>query len=312
MNMKKIIKTLIIGSALALVLCATAMAGDLADGACKVTASTLNIRATASTSSSIITTVNNGTILVVLDDSTSGWYYVAYGSSRGYVSRDYVSFDSVENFTAVGRISDQGGARLREKPNSSAEAICVGLYGDQVNIIGINKGWYKVKYGQATGYIRSDLITIVGTTTSSSSTSGSGSSGSSSSTTTYSSVGAQVAAYAQQFVGYRYVYGGKSPSSGFDCSGLVYYVYKQFGYTLTPGATTQYKSSVGYVINKSDLQPGDLVFFSANGSSISHIGIYIGNDQFVHASTPSTGVIISSLSSSYYTAHYYSAKRIVG
>ncbi len=304
--MKKLLRITIIGALLTLAVCATAFAADTADGACKVTASTLNIRAAASTSSSIMTTVNNGTILVVLDDSASGWYYVAYGSTRGYVSKDYVSFDDVENFTATGKISDEGGARVREKPNASAEALCVGLYGDQVNIIGINKGWYKVKYGQVTGYIRSDLVTIVGASSSSGS-----SSGGSSTSLSYSSLGSQIAAYAQQYVGYSYVYGGKSPSSGFDCSGLVYYVYKQYGYTLYPGATTQYKSSVGYVINKSDLQAGDLVFFTANGNTISHVGIYIGNDQFVHASTPSTGVIISSLSSSYYQNHYYSAKRIV-
>lgn len=125
------------------------------------------------------------------------------------------------------------------------------------------------------------------------------------------SMGEQVAELALQYVGYRYVYGGKSPSRGFDCSGFVYYVYKQFGYNLSPGARNQW-SILGNRVSRGDLQPGDIVFFSRNGkaSGIFHVGIYIGNNRIVHASTKRSGVKISNLSSTWYSSRYYGAKRV--
>ena len=118
---------------------------------------------------------------------------------------------------------------------------------------------------------------------------------------------------AMSYLGYPYVYGGKSPSEGFDCSGFVYYVYKQFGYTLNPGATTQWKSLPDVIIPRDQLQPGDLVFFSGNGevSGMEHVAIYIGNGQMIHASTPSTGVIITDLNEPYYVRRYLGAKRVI-
>lgn len=119
--------------------------------------------------------------------------------------------------------------------------------------------------------------------------------------------------YAKQYLGYPYIYGGKSPESGFDCSGFVYYVYKNFGYTLNPGATSQWKSLPDAIIPRDDLRPGDLVFFSDNGevSGMTHVGIYIGEGQMIHASTPSTGVIITRLSEPYYVRMYLGAKRVI-
>ncbi len=127
--------------------------------------------------------------------------------------------------------------------------------------------------------------------------------------------GEEIATYAQQFVGYPYVYGAKSPSQGFDCSGLMYYVYKQFGYTINPGAQTQWKSLPAEArVSRDALIPGDLVFFSDSDtvSGIFHIGMYIGDGLFVHAANSNEGVIISSLSENYYNRNYFSAKRVLG
>ena len=104
--------------------------------------------------------------------------------------------------------------------------------------------------------------------------------------------GEDIAQYAQKFLGYKYVYGGASPS-GFDCSGLVYYVYKQFGYKLSRASTAQAKE--GKEFAKKDLKPGDVLIFKNNAlTKIGHVGIYIGNGQIVHASTPSSGIKIGS------------------
>jgi cell wall-associated NlpC family hydrolase len=121
--------------------------------------------------------------------------------------------------------------------------------------------------------------------------------------------GQRIAEFALQYEGYKYVYGGESPSAGFDCSGFVYYVYGQFDHSLSRTATTQYANN-GESVSKSELQPGDLLFFGYSGK-IAHVGLYIGNNNFIHACDSSTGVIISSLDSSWGTKSWFGAKRIV-
>ena len=123
--------------------------------------------------------------------------------------------------------------------------------------------------------------------------------------------GSDIAAYAMQFVGVPYVYGGASPS-GFDCSGFTRYVFAQFGVKLPHGATPQLNS--GAEVSRDNLQPGDLVFFQgtyATSSAASHCGIYIGDGQFIHsASSGNRGITISNLSDSYYSRHYLTARRV--
>ena len=114
---------------------------------------------------------------------------------------------------------------------------------------------------------------------------------------------------AAQYLGTPYKYGGSGPG-GFDCSGFAQYVYKQNGYNLPRTAAAQY--GLGSAVAKSNLQPGDLVFFKCYNSSIDHVGIYTGSGQFIHSSSPSSGgVIYSSLSEGFYARTYYGAKRII-
>ena len=100
-----------------------------------------------------------------------------------------------------------------------------------------------------------------------------------------------------------YRWGGASPS-GFDCSGLVMYVYAQLGIALPHYTVAQYQR--GVAVSRDRLQPGDLVFFDG----LAHVGIYIGNNQFIHA--PHTGdvVRVSSLSESWYASNYDGARRV--
>ena len=116
--------------------------------------------------------------------------------------------------------------------------------------------------------------------------------------------GEEVVNYAKQYLGYKYVAGGGSPSSGFDCSGFTSYVYKHFGYSLSRTASGQL-SNGKEVSSKSELQLGDVVCFKG------HVGIYIGGNQFIHAANPKKGVVITSLSDSYYTANYITSRRIL-
>ena len=114
--------------------------------------------------------------------------------------------------------------------------------------------------------------------------------------------------FATSLLGSKYRYGGESPK-GFDCSGFVRYVFKQFGIDLVHSSAGQFKS-LSRKVDKSDLTSGDLVFFGSSAKKINHVGIYIGDNKFIHASTPKTGVIISSLSESYYSTRYQGARRI--
>ena len=113
--------------------------------------------------------------------------------------------------------------------------------------------------------------------------------------------------YAKKFVGVRYRSGGEGPS-GFDCSGYVRYVYKNFGLDLVHTAAGQYNS--GTAIKREELRPGDLVFFNTGGSGINHSGIYVGNNQFIHASS-SRGVRVDSLSDGYWNPKFRGANRIL-
>ncbi|WP_066091915.1 NlpC/P60 family protein [Neobacillus novalis] len=119
------------------------------------------------------------------------------------------------------------------------------------------------------------------------------------------SVGDTVTDIALEYIGVPYVWGGSSPS-GFDCSGFTSYTYKQAGVTLPRTAADQY--TTGQAVSKGNLTKGDLVFFSTYKAGASHVGISLGGEKFVHAS--SNGVKISSLSESYYTQTYIGSKRI--
>ncbi|MGG1676521.1 NlpC/P60 family protein [Neobacillus sp. NRS-1170] len=117
--------------------------------------------------------------------------------------------------------------------------------------------------------------------------------------------GDKVADIALDYIGVPYVWGGTSPK-GFDCSGFTSFTYKQAGVTLPRTASDQYTK--GQAVSKSNLTEGDLVFFSTYKAGASHVGIYLGDNKFVHAS--SSGVKISSLGESYYTSTYIGSKRI--
>lgn len=122
-------------------------------------------------------------------------------------------------------------------------------------------------------------------------------------------LGQQIADFAVGFIGYNYKYGGKSPETGFDCSGLVYYVYEQFGYHLERVAAEQAKQ--GVEVAHDALMPGDLLAFHTSGSYVGHIGIYVGNGYYVHAMGSAYGVVLTSLDAEY-SQREYDARRIIG
>lgn len=121
--------------------------------------------------------------------------------------------------------------------------------------------------------------------------------------------GDKMAAYALKYVGYRYVYGGSSPR-GFDCSGFTWHVAKQFGYSI--GRTTSAQRYAGTYVSYSNLQPGDIVLFERTyaASGCTHAGIYIGDNQFVHAANSRRGVVVNYLTEDYYYSRFVCGRRL--
>lgn len=236
-------------------------------------------------------------------------------------------------------------AIVRKKATTSSEMVTSLKINAEVTIIGEEGDFYKIKINNTEAYMAKRLISDTKTTTNRGGTSRQETTVATptpvptpvveekeeivetpkpvvetpkvektpkpQTTVATSSIGEQMAQMAKSYVGYKYVYGGASPEAGFDCSGLVYYICGQLGYKVN--RTADYQVNNGVAVEKSNLQPGDLVFFTSYNSTsraIGHVGIYIGNNQFVHASTPSTGVIISSLNNAGYVQRYVTARRI--
>jgi len=276
----------------------TALANDsIAWGAANVNGTGVRIRSGPSTSNTVLGHVNTGDIVVVVERTSSEWYKVNFHGTVGYISVPFLENSrEAANFKATGSVSGNN-VNMRERPNTTSSVLGSYSTGTSMTVIGINAGWYKVEHGSLVGYIRSDLMTLL-----------------SSGLTTASappSKGQRIADYAVGYIGTRYTWGGSSPSTGFDCSGFVTYVKKQFDISVSRTASGQFNND-GRQIQKSELQPGDLVFFSNNGGrSVTHVGIYIGNGRFVHASNSRVGVVISRLDSNYYTRVWYGAKRLI-
>lgn len=213
---------------------------------------------------------------------------------------------------------------MRSEPSTSSDVVTILIKNTDVTVTGESGDWYKVKFDEYSGYIYKELLSnekIVETNRSNSHRENTNNLKENSSTTNLgngenittntSSKGNEIVEYAKQYLGCPYVYGG-SGSKSFDCSGFTMYVYKNFGYSLSHSATAQ--SKVGEYVAKENLQPGDLVFFLdyETMDGIGHCGIYIGDGNFIHASSGSGYCVkISTLTSGSYLKRYATARRLI-
>ena len=230
-----------------------------------------------------------------------------YNTVEGYMSGEYLTVSAQADVTIGYGLVQAGGSTLnvRSGPGTTYSKVTTLSDGAVVSIVGIDNGWYKIKTSSgATGYVSSEYMV---TCKDSSGSRGDGTTAVA--VASNSSMGQQIVDYAKQFLGVPYVYGGNGPNS-FDCSGFTSYIYRHFGYTLNRTASTQLSN--GVAVSKSELQPGDLVFFRYNTSyPASHVGIYIGNGQFIHASTNKYQVQIDQLLTGHYANVYIAGRRIL-
>lgn len=273
-------------------------------GTATVTADSLRLRSEASTSSSTLAQAPKGSTVTVEEDAGNGWYKVTYGAKTGYMSGEWLTV-SLNDGTVLPAAQGTEVERTRGLITASVLNVRSGAGtaydkvsslrgGTVVDIVAdLGNGWYQIE----SGYISADYVTLVGADYESS-----------------SALGASAAALAKQLLGCRYAYGAAGPNS-FDCSGLMYYIYKQLGHTIARTSSNQYYNN-GYFVPISDMQPGDLIFFfdrrfDGSGGTLptTHVGMYVGNGQFIHASTTSYRVQYDSISG-YYAPYIVGAKRI--
>ncbi len=283
-----------------------------------VNASSLRLRSAPNTASATLDFAYRGEVAVILE-KTGAWYKVNFNLQTGYMHSDYLPLLTRENAElGYGKVNVSS-VNVRSGPSTSHSVVAWAKSGNAAYIIGINNGWFKVIFGNTIGYIRSDYLDLTeipyenrdsfkkplffvgGKST--------GVAPSASALNKPAAVtGSQIVATAKAYLGVPYQWGGSTPN-GFDCSGLVQYVFAKHGITLPRTSKEQW--TVGTSVARANLQIGDLVFFSNTYTTgISHLGIYVGDGQFIHSSS-SKGVIISSLSNSYWSSHYTGAKRVL-
>lgn len=213
------------------------------------------------------------------------------------------------------------GLNVRAEPDTSSELLDSLSRNDRLDITGEIDGWYRIDLDGQVGYVSAKYVSD--TRVEEETTSRGGDVDRTQNTTVEepakdeiadtnqtSGTGAEVVEFAKQYLGYKYVAGGSSPSTGFDCSGFTTYVYKNFGISLNRTSTGQNKNGVS--VSRNELQLGDLVIFNNDSNSaIGHVGIYVGGGNFIHSANPSEGVKITSLSSSYYSKRYVGARRVI-
>ena len=341
MNFPKRLSGLLLSGALLLgtLSLSASAAGTQKQGIGFVKATSLRLRSEPTTASQIVDTAMNSECVVV-EGKVGQWYKVNYNLQEGYMHEDFLSVLSRENAElGYGKVIGSG-VNLRSGPSTGYRVVDVAGFGDQLYIIGLNEGWYKAIFRDNICYIRSDFVELTeipyenrdsqksprffrggkstGVMPSGSALNG-GKPGNNHeangnpntgdhSGESISVSGDAILKEAQKHLGAPYVWGGASPA-GFDCSGFVYYVLKTQGYSSYRTPEDQYQQ--GTYVEKSDLQPGDIVYFYGTyADRISHTGIYAGNGQFIHAPNSRSVVSYSNLNSGYWADHYYGARRM--
>ena len=249
---------------------------------------TLNIRETPSADSSMVGKMPKnaaGEILETLD----GWYKIQSGDVTGYVSADYLitgeeaaaRAEEVKQTIATVKTPT---LNVREEPNTECSILALMPQGEELNVLEDLSGWVKVDLDNTNGFISKDYVDISvqlpKAMTMTEVRYGNG----------VSDVRVDLISYATQFVGNPYVWGGTSLTNGADCSGFTLSIFAKYGVYLPHSSKAQ--ANCGTRISASEAKPGDL-FFYGSGRSISHVAIYIGNGQIVHASNKRDGIKVS-------------------
>lgn len=253
-----------------------------------ISSGNLNIRQEASTDSEVVGILTNHNACELLEDAGE-WYKVTSGKVTGYVNKQYlVTGDEAEAIAEqeIKTVATVNTETLNVRAEKSTEAAVLSQVGNSeaFTVNSVADGWVEISVDDSVGYISQDYVTLAQALPTAKTIEqvkyGDG----------VSDVRASVVSYALQFVGNRYVWGGTSLEKGVDCSGFTMRILGKYGISLPHSSRAQ--PSYGTKISASEAKPGDL-FFYGSGRSISHVAIYIGNGQIVHASNKRDGIKVS-------------------
>ena len=263
----------------------------------------LNVRETPDESGKLVGKMSNNAACEVLGED-GDWIHIKSGKVEGYCHKDYLltgvfaRLRAEEIVTTVAEATS-GGLRVRTEPNTESEIITTMAEGEYLEVMEVTDGWIKVLLDDEEAYISAEYAQVKENLDTAITMTellyGEG----------VSDVRVELCQYAKQFIGNPYVWGGTSLTKGADCSGFTLSVFKKYGITLPHYSGSQAK--MGTKVSLSEAKAGDLVFY-AKGNTVNHVGIYLGNGQVVHASSPRTGIKISNVG--YRTIH--SIRNIIG
>ena len=249
----------------------------------------LNVREEASTDATLVGKMTDGAACEILSEE-DGWYYITSGNVTGYVSADYIVTGeeavaiALEEYDLYATVLENG-LRVRAEANTDSDIIYLVSEGEKFVVTDQLDEWVEIQVDDELVYVYAEYVSIAEELPTAMTMSevryGTG----------VSQDRCDLCNYALEFVGNPYVWGGTSLTNGCDCSGFVLSIFEQWGIYLPHYSAEQ--STYGTQISASEAQPGDL-FFYGSGSTISHVGIYIGNGQIVHAASESVGIIVSS------------------
>ncbi|MDR2650324.1 MAG: C40 family peptidase [Clostridiales bacterium] len=282
----------------------------------------VNLRTEANPDSSIIGFINAGETVEVT--SLVGDYYqvTVNGQERLYIHTEFLDVEGAQTTAPIeganlessseakdvyasnsryAIVKSDDGLNLRSDASLDSGIIMALPDGAAVDVVDSWPVWTKVNYYGTVGFMKTEFVELH--------------TGKKPAQPVYNSVADQVISYGKQFVGTPYRWGGTNLSRGVDCSGFVYSVYNHFGVYLNRSSASMAAGN-GSRVNKANLQKGDLLFFDTSGGNngqVSHVGIYMGNGQFIHSSSSQRtwGVTISSLNEAYYIRTYVTAKRVI-
>jgi SH3-like domain-containing protein len=257
-------------------------------GIANVDTANLNVRNEPSTSGEVVGKMTKHNACEILE-TDGDWYKITSGNVEGYVSSEYILTGeeaiaiAKEEATTYATVTTEA---LRVRREASTESDILSLVNKDEDLAVVEEGdeWVRVEVDDEEGYVFKEYVTIAEKLLTAKTIKelnyGQG----------VSDVRVDLVQYALQFVGNRYVWGGESLTNGVDCSGFTMKIYEKYGIYLPHSSKAQ--PSYGTKIKASEAQPGDL-FFYGSGSTISHVGIYIGDGKIVHASNKRDGIKIS-------------------
>ncbi len=291
-----------------------------------VTASSLFVRSSTGTLSPALTTLPYGTIVELLAYD-GAWYKIKFGNGmEGYVSADYISLDlslAVSTPYVVYGYINATYLNIRATTDTYSESLALLPMGTCVEILTGDGLWYKIRTASGTeGYASANYVSLTPvdepeesdvtnpTPTTNIAPIVTVPEATAPVTDEMVQLGMSIVEEGKKYLGRPYVWAASGPAS-FDCSGFTMYVMNLFGIQLPHQSGMQY--NYGYSVEKENLIPGDLVFFSSKSTSgVAHVGIYMGDGNFIHASSGSAkSVTVSPLSANYYTTHYLGARRLI-